>query len=67
MTPLPIKEIPLVYFTHPRPLLCIDMDASVPTWIICQWCPLHGKFMVDKEVDTWLDPTHFCELPQVPQ
>ena len=67
MTPLPIKEIPLEYFTNPRPLLCIDMDARDPTWIICQWDQLEGKFMVHKEVDMWLEPTHFCELPQVPQ
>ena len=67
MTTLPIKEIPLVYFTHPRQLLCLNMSAQCPAWIMCQWDQLEGKFMVDKELDTWLNPTHFCELPQVPQ
>jgi hypothetical protein len=67
MTALPIKELPLAYYAHPQPILGISMNAKVPTWIICQWCPMEGEFMVDKEVDTWLNPTHFCELPQVPK
>jgi len=67
MTALPIKELPLSYYQHPKPILGISMTAKKPTWIICQWCPMEGEFMVDEEVDTWLKPTHFCELPQVPE
>lgn len=65
MTALPIKELPVSYYQYPKPILGIRMTAKAPTWMICQWCPIENEFMVDKEKETWLKPTHFCELPEV--
>lgn len=62
---LPINELPLAYYENPKPILGISMNAKEPTWMICEWCLIHGEFMVDKEYETWLKPTHFCELPEV--
>jgi len=62
---LPINELPLSYYQHPRPILGIKMDATKPTWMICEWCSIHGEFMVDEE--GWLKPTHYCELPEMPK
>jgi hypothetical protein len=67
MTALPIKELPLAYYEQPKPILGISMNARQPTWLICQWCPIEGEFMVNEDDKTWLNPTHFCELPQVPE
>jgi hypothetical protein len=64
---LPINELPLEYYEQPMAILGISMNAKEPTWIICEWCPIHGEFMVNKEYEVWLKPTHFCELPEVPK
>jgi len=64
---LPIKELPLEYYEKPKPILGISMNAKEPRWIICEWCQIQGEFMVDEEYKTWLKPTHFCELPEVPK
>jgi hypothetical protein len=62
---LPINELPLEYYEQPKPILLIKMTAKKPTWMICEWRPSRGEFMVDEE--GWLKPTHFCELPEVPK
>jgi hypothetical protein len=66
MKVLPIEELPLRYLDNAECFLGIDASRQEPRWFIVQWFSHVGRYMVMPHNGTWLTPTHFIELPQVP-
>lgn len=61
-----IDEMPIEYYSHPRAVLCINMTAQCPAWFICIYDQSLGEWMVAEREECFLDPTHYCELPELP-